>query len=549
MSFLLPVAWWLGLLAIPIIAFYLLKTRQHRRKVSTLLFWEALKPKMENSPLWRKLRRWLSLLLQLLILLLLLTALARPAFEWERKAPRRVVAVLDPSASMQASSPAPGRWQNAVAAVQSAISRMRVQDEMALLSAETPPRILSGWTSSKRALKSALEQAVVLPAGTDPVPALDLAADLTTLRENPTIEIFSDSVWPPGSWDKPVPNARFSGLDPAPATNAGLSLLAVRRSPVAPGDWQLDAEITSTKPFSGTLELLRDGRPMDLIQVECPPGGSWKKSWRGTSETAANFEAKLKTSPDDILASDNSAVCELAPLAPLNVLVAGTPDPYLEAVLASIPLVSMWVEKSCPREARKGTNLIIATGDAMPESAGNVPVLLINPRKSGFWGTSKGPSPDNAPLASISKSSPLVRHAGLGNVVVAHADRWEAPSGAEVLAASPDAPLIFGRWDSAPRWLVIGFDPSDSDLPLRTAFPVFMGNLLQSLRNRDDLKHAAAVLPGTVESRMAPLVQKHDQPPEDDHSGLSVPGWWLLVLAGLLVLAAEWFCFNRRITD
>jgi hypothetical protein len=545
-SFLLPAAWWLGGLALPIIALYLLKTRQRRRNVSTLLFWEALKPKMENSPLWRKLRRWLSLLLQLVILLLLLTALARPAFDWEKSAPRRVVAILDPSASMQAESPA--RWKNAVAALRSAIARMRVQDEMAILTAEDPPNILSGWTSHKRLLEGSLDAAAPVPTGTDPGPVLDLASDLTTLRENPVIEVYSDSVWPPGSRDSPVPNVRVIGVDPAPATNAGLTLFAVRRSPVAPGDWQLDAEIISTKPFSGTMELLRDGHPMDLVPVECSPENSFKKSWRGSSEAGAKFEARLKPAADDILASDNSAACELAPLATIDVLIAGKPDPFLEAALASIPLVNWWREENFPGNPMAGTDLIIATGGAMPESAGKIPMLLINPQRSGFWGQIGGKL-TNAPVSTISRTSPLVRHAGLGSVVVGQAAQWDPAPGSEVVAASPESPLLFGHWDRDPRWLVIGFDPSESDLPLRTAFPIFMGNLLQSLRDQDDLKNAAAVLPGVSESRMLPLVKPSDPSPSGEHSGISVPGWWLVVLAGLLVLLAEWYGFNRRFTD
>lgn len=540
MSFLFPAAWWLGALALPVIAFYLLKTRQRRRNVSTLLFWDILKPKMENSPLWRKLRRWLSLLLQLLILLLLISALARPAFDWEKKAPRRVLAILDPSASMQALSPAPGRWPDAVAGLKSEISRMRVQDEMALLAAENPPRILSGWTSSKRALRNALEQAAPLQTGTDPVAAWELAGDLTTLRENPVVEIFSDSVWPSGSWDKPIPNTRFQGLGSESTTNAGLTIFAIRRSPVAPGDWQLDAEITSTKPFSGTLELLRDGQPMDL--VECT--GSWKKTWRGNSESGARFEAKLKTT--DILALDNSASCELAPLTPLHVLIAGTPDAYLEAALASIPLVKIRTEKTFPREPVEGTDLIIAIGDAMPDAVGKIPLLLIHPKKSGFWGT-QGVALTDAPITGVNRTSPLVRHAGLGHVVVDRAECWQPPAGSDVLASSMENPLLFGQWDRDPRWLVVAFDPSDSDLPLRTAFPIFIGNILQSLRSRDALKNAAAVLPGPVESRMVPLVHENRELSAD--KSISVPGWWLLVLAILLLLVVEWYSFSRRITD
>lgn len=544
MTFLLPLAWWLGLLAFPIIAFYLLKTRQRRRSVSTLLFWDTLKPKMENSPLWRKLRRWLSLLLQLLIFLLLLAALARPAFDWEKSAPRRVLTILDPSASMAATSPAPSRWENAENSLRTAISRMRVQDEMALLSAENPPRILSGWTSDQRQLHRALDSATLLPTGTDPTSAFALAADLTTLRENAVKEVYSDSVWPPATPRDPT--IRLIGDDSVSAMNSGLTLFAVRRSPVAPGDWQLDIEVATTQPFTGTLELLRDGEPIDRTPVVATPGNPWRKSWRGTSETGAKFAAHLVS--DDILLTDNSAACELAPLTPLNVLVVPAPDPYLEAVLDAIPLVNWWTEKTFPQKPIASTSLIIAIGDAIPESAGPIPILLINPTHNGFWGTPEGEI-EKAPITQISKTSPLVRQAGLGHVVVSRTHRWAPPPGTEILAASPEGPLLFGHWDRDPRWLVIGFDPVDSDLPLRTAFPVLISNLLQSLRSDQDAQRAAAVLPGEVETRMIPLVTATDNPPTPRPSGITLPGWWLFVLAGLLVLLAEWYSYNRRLTD
>ncbi|MEX1118099.1 MAG: VWA domain-containing protein [Terrimicrobiaceae bacterium] len=545
MSFLFPIAWWLGGLALPVIAFYLLKTRQRRRDVSSLLFWEALKPKVENSPFWRKLRRWLSLLLLLLILALLVAAIARPAFDWEQKAPRRVVAVVDPSASMQASVPAPGRWLDSQDRLQAAISRMRVQDEMAILTAENPPRILSGWTSSQRVLRGAVEGLAPLPHGTDPSPALELAGDLTSLREDPVIEIYSDSVWPVGSWDQPLANSRIEGLVLPDARNVGLSLFAVRRSPVAPGDWQLDAEVVSTWPYSGTLEIHRNGEPMDLIPVTSEPGQPWRKTWRGSVQEGATFEARLKLETIDALALDDFARCELAPLETLDLLVIGAPDPYLEAVLSSIPLVNFWIENKMPSALPPGTDMILAIG--APHEIPGVPILIINPDRSGFWGEKTGML-EGVPLHAKGPAL-LARHADLNSVVVEKASRWEPAPGAEVIASAMDAPLIFGRWDREPKWLVIGFDPTESDFPLRTAFPIFLGNVFQALRDTDDLKLAAGVLPGPIESAMVPLAKLEEAAPSAGPSGLALPGWWIVALVGLGLLVAEWYLYNRRITD
>lgn len=546
MNFLLPLAGWLGLLAIPIIAFYLLKTRQRRKPVSTLLFWNQLKPKIENSPFWRKLRRWLSLALQLLIFGLILLALLHPAFEWEQKAPRRIVAVLDNSASMAANHPKPSRWSHAREDVERAIARLRVQDEMALLTAENPPRILSGWTSSKRDLRLALDAIAVLPTGTDPRGALELAGELMTLRENAQVEVFSDSVWPADAKESAAPGMAVVGVDPEPPVNAGLTLFAIRRSLIAPGDWQLDAEVTSSAPFSGTLELQRDGQPMDVTPVECEPGKPWRHSWRGTNESGALFQAQLKVPESDWLAADNQATAQLAPLTRLRVLVVGRADPFLEAALDSIPQIEWTRVELFPRTDPMGTRLIIANANALPSEPINTPVLLLNPPKSGFWGQLTGTLTD-VPVTNVDPKSALLRHAGLNQIAVEEAGNWTPAPGSQVLLASLEHPLIFGQWDRQSRWLVLGFDPAKSDLPLRTAFPVFMGNLLQSLRAESSDK-AAALLPGRVESNLQVQWKENSAPARA--SALPVfPAWWWVLLAAVSFLVLEWGLFNRRITD
>lgn len=547
MSFLFPAAWWLAGLALPVIAFYLLKTRQRRKAASTLIFWNQIKPKVENSPLWRKLRRWFSLFVQLLILALIVCALARPAFDWEKRNAQRVVAILDPSASMQATNPPPSRWVTANERLRTAVARLRAQDEMTILTAENPPRILSGWTTSQRLLRQAIDHSAALPTGTDPSPALYLARELTATRDGTRIEMFSDSVWPQGSWSGTHGAILIRGVDEKPPLNAGLTLFAARRSPIAPGDWQLDAEITATAVFSGTVEILKDGTPMDLAIVEASPEKPWRKSWRGSSETGAKLEARLATTTGDMLPSDNIALCELQPLKPLVVLVTGPEDPFLQAVLNAIPLVEWAQVARFPNPVPTNVDLVIASGKELPQVAAATPLLLINPEQSGFWGQRAG-TLDDTPVTDLDKKSALLRHTSLNSVSIQQAGKWTPADGAEVLASSMGNALLFGQWDRGSRWLVMGFNPEKSDLPLRTAFPIFISNLLQSLRADSEGLRGAAVLPGHTESALKPLAKS-----EGEESRVSLmpnfPGWWLALAVALAFLTLEWFCYSRRITD
>src|SRR5437667_5022823 len=86
-------------LAIPIVIFYILKIRMRRVPVSTVLFWRQIFEDKKPRSLWQRLRHFLSLLVQLAFLFLLVGALAEPFFSWEFDSARRVVLVVDNSAS------------------------------------------------------------------------------------------------------------------------------------------------------------------------------------------------------------------------------------------------------------------------------------------------------------------------------------------------------------------------------------------------------------------------------------------------------------------
>ncbi|MFI4897041.1 MAG: VWA domain-containing protein, partial [Phycisphaerales bacterium JB059] len=104
MTFLAPVAGLVGLgLGLPaLLTFYLLRLRRRPVRVSSTMFWEQATQDLQvNVPL-----RWLRpswlLLLHLLILLLLVGALGRPAIESDAPARSRVFVVMDRTASMSA---------------------------------------------------------------------------------------------------------------------------------------------------------------------------------------------------------------------------------------------------------------------------------------------------------------------------------------------------------------------------------------------------------------------------------------------------------------
>src|SRR5262245_59286635 len=156
MSFANPAALLWAALAIPIVIFYILKLRLRRVPVSTVIFWRQIFEEKKPRSLWQRLRHLLSLAIQILLLLLLVGALVEPFFSWETKDARRIVLVIDNSASMNATDAAPSRLGQAQDAARRVIAGLRYRDEMAVVVAGTQPQVVCGLTGHQRTLREAL---------------------------------------------------------------------------------------------------------------------------------------------------------------------------------------------------------------------------------------------------------------------------------------------------------------------------------------------------------------------------------------------------------
>ncbi|HRJ74021.1 MAG TPA: BatA domain-containing protein, partial [Terrimicrobiaceae bacterium] len=152
MNFLFPGALAFAALVPLIVLWYLRRPRRRPLEVSTLMFWQRILEREPHRKFLGKLRHPLSLLLQLVIFLLLLLALARP--EGRPHGHRSTVVVLDARARMQADG---GRvFRDAVNAASAAASRAAADDEVAVLAVEGAPRIVSPFAADGKALRERL---------------------------------------------------------------------------------------------------------------------------------------------------------------------------------------------------------------------------------------------------------------------------------------------------------------------------------------------------------------------------------------------------------
>ncbi|HIL71193.1 MAG TPA: VWA domain-containing protein [Verrucomicrobia bacterium] len=562
MNFMWPSAWFALWLAIPLILFYLIRSRLRTKAATTLLFWNQLSPKVHNSPLWRRLRKWLSLLLQILFLLLLILALSRPLPWWQSSEKQSLVLVLDPSPSMAAREGNTTRWENARKLVDRRITQMSFFDEAALILATDPPQVLSGLTSRKSLLRDALESAELTIADQDVRPALELASDLAGEEHPDQVVLFTDGVWDSKPDKTLLESIRIHQVGDA-VGNTGITIFAIRRSLVSSGDYHLIAEVehSGDRPVSGSLELFQDDRLIDAIPLGLKPGEVWKRQWEARSQQKSRFTVRLEGFETDDFLLDNQAEVEMNPLKTVRIDLVSEATGFLEAVLNSLNQVE-WrrIDRTGISAESTNTNanagLRIYYNSAPTDEYKDIPSLLIHPQTNGFWGVFQE-TIDKPIVSDWKREGDSMRFVDFSSIRLNKFSLYDPAPGNEVFVESFGRPIIFGRWDESRKWMVLPFDLTESDLVLRTAFPILIGNLVQSLRQGEEMMKAD--LPGKSESKLGSVLgtgigqidigETGNTGPQGLGWWTVIPLWWWFLILGIVWILSEWFLFTRRITE
>jgi hypothetical protein len=333
MSFAFPIALTLTALALPIVAFYILKVRLRRVPVSTNLFWKQIFEEKPPRSLWQQFRHWYSLLLQLLLLLLIVLAVMNPFFSWQSLQGRRLVIVLDNSASMRAGDVRPTRLDAAKEAAAEIIDGLRFQDELSIVLAGESPEVVASLTGHSPTLHEALRGIDFSDGPTTLQPAIELARKLTGSHPRGEILVLTDGCADAAadpidersaadehvSADAPVPaDVRSSEeadadettgpqtlakLEPVveyrvfstDVSNIGITQFQVRRSLTDPLGYETLISVKNASSVAARcrIEVTLDDIPIDVLPLNLQPEELWTRTLEKTSLEGGVVRAAL----------------------------------------------------------------------------------------------------------------------------------------------------------------------------------------------------------------------------------------------------------------
>lgn len=489
-----PALLWL-LFAVPVILFlYLLKMKRRDQMVSSVLLWNRLLKDVQANTPFQKLRRNLLLFLQLLLVILLALALARPFVRVPALAGKTVALVIDGSASMRATDVPGSRFEEARRNALRLVDGMGQGDTAMVILAGTRARPLCPLTHDRNALRAAL-QAMQPGDGAASLPeALRLATSLLAQRRDAEVILLTD-----GAFDRIEGTEALSqatdGADSAArgarlrlvkigqgGNNVGITALDVRRGLGGNARYQAFTQVRNFAPEARrfTLELFREESLVDAREVSLESGAAHGEVFNLPEGAAGTLRARLDVTDD--LAVDNSALVLLQPRRQVNVLLVSAGNLFLEKALNAIAGVSLAKTDPGASVAASASryDLIVLDGKA--------PAGLPEKGRFLFIGTGGSAAPvtvsgrvQHPSILDWERRHPVTRFLDLSDVRIAEALAARPLPWGQTLAEGESGPLLVAGEKEGLRSLFLGFDLTRSDLPLRVAFPMLLANAVDWL--------------------------------------------------------------------
>ncbi len=514
-----PAALGLGLLALLILALHWLRPRQRSRPVASVTIWRQLAAEAAAGRLARGRRPASSplLWLQLLALAALVLALARPWREAPVAVAPQLILLLDRSLSMAAEDAVgegfdiaaggdadssldwlPGRAASRFDDARAALLRRARAAEgsrLSLIAFDQRAELLVVGSQDPDAIAAALDDLEIRARPGQAGDALLLADSLARSAAGARVVLFSDGNFslegaPPV--DLAVELVRFGGSD----DNQSLAALDLD-----PERGELFLRVTNAAGRSVTrrVETRVDGALLDARDLRLPAGGQ-ASARLSLPAGAKQVEAQLTGS--DALPLDDRAWALAESRTRVRVGLSGPGFRALETALDLMPEVASWARvDEPPYDTAEGPAELLILDGQVPDGVDRPALLLAPPADLGqgiervtVQGRLERPAP-----RTLDAGQHLLAGTAFETVIIERALALELGAAWTplVVAEVEDRtwPLMAeGRLDGRPV-LLLAFDPRDSDLPLRPAFPLWLAAAVE---------HLTPVAPGHLPARLTP---------------------------------------------
>ncbi|MEX2542105.1 MAG: VWA domain-containing protein [Trueperaceae bacterium] len=493
--------WWLLLLGLALLVVVLHARRRRELPVSSILLWRHLASHGSSRPQRRFPPITPPLLLQLLALILLISALAQPYLRTTDSSPDHLVVVIDASASMHASDVSPSRLGAARAAGHDRLAALPTSARGTVIEAGANPVATSARLGAGNAAAQ-LERSAVSSGpiageraggagegGAGPADwhaAARLAAGTIRPGERTLVLLLSD---PSGvdaagqALQAEIPDVEIVTREFAGSRVRNVGFADVRPEPLDldGGHWSVTGEVVSAGAAGETTEMRVLFEPegsegalaWDTLELEPVDGEALEFELELELPGPGSLELRL---PDDDLNVDNRARFILREgRVSARVLHVGPENPELQRALQAIDAVELFRAESLPADNAEYDLVIVDRTEVDRRPDTNVLWIAASRHRARPNAMLSEPDP-----SGWRSDHPLAASMDWSSLTVSAARDVGLLQGATVLLEARGAPLIQVRTVDEHTEVVLSFALRDSNWPSQLGFPLFVSNLVRT---------------------------------------------------------------------
>jgi hypothetical protein len=495
---------------------YFLKLKRREQIVSSTLLWKrAVQDLQVNAP-FQRLRRNLLLLLQLLVLLAILLALAGPILSLIAGPARRYVILIDRSASMNATDVKPSRLEAAKEQAKIFVESLRSKafyslrddsDQTMVIAFDSRAKVLCNFTSDKKQLNRAIEavtpsddvsslsEAIVVAQAFAQSPGVE--ADYMSAEEPARLILFSDGQIRDLDQIVVGPDELTFHCLGESQQNVAVIAMQARRSYENPEEVSVFATLANygAEPANCDLQLSINNDVRAVRTATVPPRVTDESSNSvRPGKLAVDFSLsyaeggvlevrKLQNSDTtDCLSSDDAAWAILPAPKKLSVLLVTAGNKVLESALQACPLARLELQSPAQFDAAAPNDLSIEQRYDMIVLDNCIPTKLPKCRYLVFGRPPDGidvSSPqelENQVIVDWRTKHPVLKYVDLTNLFAAKCYKMMLPRDADVLAEFNETPALALVRRNGSEFLLAGFDVLQSNWPFEPSFVLFCYN-------------------------------------------------------------------------
>lgn len=480
MNFLSPFALLLAGLSVPLLLLYFLKVRRRQMRVSSLLLWDPALRDREASTFFQRLQHDPLLILQILALLALTVALARPAVTVMGQGAKRVAIVLDTSASMKATDVAPSRFVQVRRAALGLVGRLGEGAEVMVVEAGVQPKVLVPFTREHDRVASAIRSMEAHDLPNRLAEALRTARALVGSDPRAEIHVFTDGAHP-NAIRAQADDVRVRWIGAGTRSrNVGITSLSVRRNYF--GNYNSQAFFSvgnfSAEPQTFSLRLTLDGETLTERTLTLDP--QVRRAIVVPFSEQQGGVMKLRLDVSDDLDADNVAYAVIPPPRMMSVLLVSPGNLFLEKALQSDPQVKLEVRKPDAYQGGMEGFDVVVVDSVSPPKLGDGRFVLVNTVPADVPLEVLGRL-DSPTIMDWDRTDPIMRQIDFAKVTMEDAMRVRPLAAGKTLVEAVGGPLIYALEERDRKALFFGFDLFRTDFPLRVAFPLILSRGLRWL--------------------------------------------------------------------